>query len=685
MKTFQDPLDEFSRIARNKPHPGIEKNYPKVTDGTSSSIVNKTPRRIIQQLPTGRVISDTEDWLTIVASFIYTNRILLNANMQFALFEKCIQMVKGGLQNGSKTAYTPFVMRGSYFGPDMKLVGDKDIFFEAGKLSDTDSNFVFLRSWYQKKDIEAEIAKHKQLAKSYRERGEKYKCDWDLKKLEQLKDEITTKADEDMTEAEKKLKDSQSKGGIELVTAFQRGVGGKFYTFSPKLKEVVKTKENKDPRGDIPLDTLYMDTDGVNPLGWGIIEQLAPLQNLIDSEMQMYQFERALMLAPPTIKKGNWNKSQAKLVPNAIVDLGSDPNATWEVLKRESSALAQFPDNYGLMKSQLLTLASSPDATISSKVGNPQFSKTDAGVDMQQANVSVDDNHIRKKFEGWFERWSETAINLYFAERTGMEELQLDKETALKLRNLEDEGKLQPGFVSDDNKIQIDYDSATPALKFEVDASTSNMKNDQQQLEALDGLINRLEGSQVLQQYIPPKKIIGAWNAIVAASGVENPEDLTVSDEEMEEAEQAQMQQEQAMAQGVDPATGQPMPANDVQSPQEGEIPPEVASDGEEAQIHQELAQLDELEQEAGGDQADPEQEIMSQLDELDGIEGQLSEGPVDTSQLEVADLAFITSLRDMGYPDDKVQYATVLTMDERFSNEDIISMIGLPPEGALV
>lgn len=615
MKTFQDPLDEFSRIARNKPHPGIDKNLPKVTDGTTSSIVQKTPRRIIQQLPTGRVVSDTNDWLTIVASFIYTNRILLNANMQFSLFEKCIQMVKGGLQNGSKTSYTPFVMRGNYIGTDLKVIGDKDIFFEPGKLSDTDSNFMFLRSWWQPKDIEAELHKQKQLKKMADERGEKFRSDWDLKALEALKDEVTQKPDDALTEAEKK-QNSGDKGGIELVTAFQRGGGGKFFTLSPKTRDVVKTKVNKDPRGEHPLDTMYMDTDGYNPLGYGIVEQLAALQNLMDTEMQMYQFERALMLAPPTIKRGNWNKAQAKLVPNAIVDLGSSPDNSWEVLRRDTSALNNFAANYGLMKSQLLELASSPSATISAESGNPNFSKTSAGVDMQQANVSVDDNHIRKKFESWFERWSETAINLYFAERSGVEELQLDDETAMKLR------KLDPALVSEDNKVTIDYDTATEALKFEVDASTSNMKNDAQQLEALDGLVARLEKSPILQQVIPPKKIIGAWNAIVAASGVENPEELSVSDEELDEQEQ---QQQAQMA--AEPQMQQPMPEAPVEPPIQPELPPEMPPE-------------------------QPPEEALSQ-----------------------DDLAFITALQDMGYSDEKIQQALAM---EQFGmpNEEIIAVL---------
>jgi hypothetical protein len=82
MLPYFQPLPEFRRIANNLPHPGIADYLPKTTDGTTASIVQKTPKRIIQQLPTGKVTSDTNDWLTIVASFIWTNRIIPNANYQ---------------------------------------------------------------------------------------------------------------------------------------------------------------------------------------------------------------------------------------------------------------------------------------------------------------------------------------------------------------------------------------------------------------------------------------------------------------------------------------------------------------------------------------------------------------------------------------------------------------------------
>ena len=73
-KTFMtplfEPLDEFERISRNRPHPGIAKNLPKVTDGTLAALIQEQPKRIIQQIPTASVKSDSE-WMDIIAKWIF--------------------------------------------------------------------------------------------------------------------------------------------------------------------------------------------------------------------------------------------------------------------------------------------------------------------------------------------------------------------------------------------------------------------------------------------------------------------------------------------------------------------------------------------------------------------------------------------------------------------------------------
>lgn len=534
-ESLTDRFPYYERITRNKPHASIPKEYPKTTDGTTASIIRKTPHRIIQQLPSGNVKSTTNDWLSVVAEFIYYDRIIPNANDGYALLQKCWQVVERFLGFGSCPTYAPFVEKNGYFCSDLRLPYWGDVFLQPGKLSDADSNYIFLRSWWQTADIDALIASQSKV--------DPKKRTWNLENLKQIRELTSTKDEKAKTPTDKEL-NPDDKGGVEMITGFQRGIKSKFITFHVNSQLILRTKINKDPRGELPISFAYGDIDGTNPLGRSIIDLVGAMQDLMDSEMQMYQYNRALMLNPPLIKKGNFNKSKIKFAPNTIIDIGSDVNASIEPLTIDTTALSNFPNNYGLMKSQMLNLLSSPDTSISAEVGNPGFSKTPQGVEASQANLNIDDNYVRKQFETWFERWSETAINLWFAERTGIEELQLDKKTIAKLMDLAEKGKFDINMLSEDGKIRINYDTATPALKFEVDASTSRKQDEVQQLQSYQGIVTLLDKSPTMQGIVPIEKQTELWNAMIKNSGAEDQEKLIINEKDVEEMKQMRSKQD---------------------------------------------------------------------------------------------------------------------------------------------
>lgn len=492
-ETLTDPFPEYERLMRNKAHPSTPKEYPKTTDGTTASIIRKTPHRIIQQLPSGRVVSDTDDWLSVIASFIYSKKIIPHANEGYALLQKCWNVAERFLGFGSCPTYAPFVNHDGYFCTDLRLPYWGDVFLQPGKISDSDSNYIFLRSWWQTKDIDALIESQNKISQKLRT--------WDTDALAKVKDIVVSKEEKAKTPIERETNVNE-KGGVELITGFQRGVKSKFYTFhvqntgngaNPQFEgTLVRTKVNKDPRGELPISFAYGDVDGSNPLGRSVIELVGGMQNLLDAEMQMYQYNRALQLNPPLIKRGNFNKNQIVFAPNRVIDVGSNPDSTVEPLKIDTTALANFPDNYGLMKSTMLNLLSSPDTSISAEVGNPGFSKTPQGVQASKDNLSVDDNYVRKQFETWFQRWSETAVNLYFAERTGIETLQLDDESAQELMELASQGKFDLALLSPDNEVRINYDTATEQLKFTIDPGTSKEQDDAEQLVLIQKAIETI-------------------------------------------------------------------------------------------------------------------------------------------------------------------------------------------------
>lgn len=515
------PFVEFQRIARNRPFEGIDAAYPKVTDGTAASIVQKTPRRVIQQLPTGSVKTDKDnDYLPIVANFILNHKIIPYANEDYGLLEKSQLMIENGLTFGAACSYAPFVNHDGYFCPDLTIPYWGDVFLQRGKKSAQASNYIFVRAWWQTADIDALIDSETKLAAQAKKRGDKYESTWDVQALKKIRKDLSAKDRQALTPDE--IDRGISPEGVELVTAFQKGVGAKFYTFHPNETIIVRTKTNKDPRGKFPIDWFYGGIDGNNPLGRGIIELIGGLQNLIDSDMQAYQYNRALALQPPVVKYGNIG--DFKFTPNFVVDASNDPTAKIVPLTIDTNALVNYPQLYNLQKSQLLYLATSPDGTISSSTGNPGMSKTSQGVEAGQALLSVDDNAIRKRFETWFRDWCETAINLYFAERTGKEVVQLDSATAKRLRELPN---FDQTLLDENNRILINYDIVLPALKYYVDPGTSEVADKAAQVADASNLIDLVMKYPILNKtFGGPIDIDVLARRIVANSGIDDPEQV---------------------------------------------------------------------------------------------------------------------------------------------------------------
>lgn len=573
------PFDEFSRIARNEVSENVPEQYARVSDGTSAALIRKTPKRIIQQLPTGVITSDDDDdWLPIIAEFILLNRIIPYANGSYDLIQKWWSALEKSLTFGGTAVYTPFVKRGNEFTADASLIYWGDIFFQPGQSSFYDCDYFFIRSYWQPEKIDQIIESEKERAKQAKADGIEYTPTWDIKALKEAKKHLADKEEDAKTRSEKKY--SIDNAGIEVVIGYQKGVGATFYTGCPNEEgnngTIVRRKKNKDPRGLPPVDYFYADVDGSNPFGRSIVELIGGIQNAIDDEMRAFKYIRALCMDPPMMVFGNVDVSQGVYEPHSYVDMGdASENNALKPFDVNTSAIERYPDIYALNKTQLYALFNSGgDTTISSEVGNPGFGKTPTALKQQKEMMTADDNYLRKNFESFFENWAETAINVYFSEREGVEELQLDQKTADKLRKLVNEGKLDEGFVKDNNTVIIDYSLATSALHFRVDASTSKLNGQSEQLESLQ-LLLEIAANPMLSQIVTPDILAECWNKIVANSGVEDSEDLVVNSEEIS----AMLQQQQApdvesAQEGSEIASDEVLPAQTTELPQTTEQTP---------------------------------------------------------------------------------------------------------------
>lgn len=698
-KTFMtplfEPLDEFERISRNRPHPGIAKNLPKVTDGTLAALIQEQPKRIIQQIPTASVKSDSE-WMDIIAKWILEHEIIPNSNQVAALIQKSWALTSKALTYGSQPAFVQFINRGDYYGTDFTLPYIKDVLLEPGKLSDRDSNVIFLRTWWTPNQIDSSIAKEKMLTANSKKRkdAEQYQSGWNIENLKKLKDKQGAKDAKSMTpnEREKQLAASF----IEIVHCFQRGVGAKFYSFAPQLGDkdnIVRTRVNKDPRGVIPIHYMYTNIDMSNPLGRGSVELSGGMQNLLDSEVQSYQYMRALLMNPPVEKRGNFSKSTIKYEPQAIWDMGTDQNASVTPVKLSTDSLTSFPQNYGLVKSQILNLNSSTDTSVGADAGNPGFSKTPAGVKTQESRLGISDNYMRKQFESTFEEIMETALNLYFAERSGIQTIKVDDETAYKLR------EIQPDAVNENNEVRIDYDTETEKLHVEVDASTSSMKDDAAERDRLVELLDLSQKYPTLGQIIGEAGTKELVNRIVIKTGVEDPEKImpiekageepqqpeqpTLQSEQVQQMIQEALQQEKAQEDQEHPVvklmkslnikfTDLPEDSQHIILDQIGAPSNEPTTTAQELSIKKQDSNVKALQAGHGMAHADNSAMQPDEIGQQDAETPQEANGP---EELTPEDMPLVTMLQERGYDSGQIAKALYL-MRQGVPNEQIIAAL---------
>lgn len=549
MRPIFEPYDEYERLAANKPHPSIAPHLPKVTEGTLSSTIHKQPRRVIQQMPSGKIKFTEDDAITPVLQVFVDNTLIPNAITGGSMLQKGWEATTKALTYGAQPILSFYTQHGRYFGADCRLPYIRDVFHEKGQLCSGPLKLEFVRFWYTKTQIKSIIKMEKWLEQRSKERRDPqpYKSSWDLKKLADLlnKGETKKKVESQTPDERKRGGDA---GGYEIIVGYQDGAGAEFYSFAPALSDsnidtpngenIVRCKVNPDPRGVIPIRFQFHTVDGSSPNGRGAVEHSGPVQNLIDSQLQMFQYNMSLIQAPPIKKWGNLPNKTFRMAPDAIWDMGKDKNNDAKTVDVATQGIQFFKDNFGLLKSILITGLNGQDTSISASAGNPGFSRTNAGVKQQQAILGVDDNYIRKQYETAWGQVIEDMINIHISESRGRKELIVEGDELDKLV------AIYPELKENGGRLDIIFDRIKGSASMEIDAGTSAGDDDTEQAEILAGIIESYTGNEVVQQRLEQEgwafSLGEAYSRQIVKSGVNDPEKIIhkLSDEEIKAKEE---------------------------------------------------------------------------------------------------------------------------------------------------
>ncbi|RUP38748.1 MAG: hypothetical protein EKK63_11540 [Acinetobacter sp.] len=471
-KDWHKPFNEYERIAGNKLSKTLGKNMPRVNDGSLAASLLETPMQVYPVMQTGKfsVVDRDEQWLSEIANIIWRRRIVPKANTQASFFDKEQISIYRALRYGAQPRYNFFVSNETYTGSDWSLPYIRNVKLEPGKFSVDDCDYVFLDVFYTKLQLRKIIDQIEEDTKQAKINKTTPDTSWNVEALKQLVDAALTSKELDeqnQNEREKAINAS----GIKITACFQRGIGAPFYMFSKHLPdgECVREWVNPDPTGDLPITMQYCYENLESPYGIGRIELAGPTQNVLDYMTQAHVLATQIGLQPPKKISGptdQTNFDSLQFAPDALWQTGQ---ANIDVVQTTSGVYTQFPGNFGLYKAQLQNLQGRTDGSVSAQSGDPNFSKTSAGVKMQESRTNAQDNYLRNKADTAGAKMAEKMMNIHMAMMSGADLLEIagDDLERLTKAGYFDDNEETPEPSSQD--IPILYEELRGKFKFEFD------------------------------------------------------------------------------------------------------------------------------------------------------------------------------------------------------------------------
>lgn len=614
---WREDYTSYERLAENGLLDGLDPNLPEVNDGSLAAALFKLPKRIVSSKLRGfaKSIDRDEVWINELANMIWTNKIIPNANSQAPFHRKWKDAVRKSAIYGSVPIVTLFVEKDGKRHADFIVAQPQDITLEPGKVSDYDSDVIFWDIYYTKQQLRTLIEQAQAEQKEAKDNDQDAYNKWDIPAMQAIlaTQDLEERSSLD-TPRQEQTKNVKPKGFHFCVTV-QRGVNAPFYLYYKDTDQTIREWSNPDPSGDVPVHFLYCYQDFINPYGIGIVKLAGGTQNVLDYMRQADVLATQLGLRPPINIQGDADSADIESLVYTQDALWFTGNA---IVKREelsNGVYNELPNRMTMYKTSLNQLIPVGDTSIGTGAGDPNYSKTPAGVNFQAANLSIDDEDYKDNLFITYEAVARSMINTHFANMEGTDILKLSDEEKEKLYKA-DPIQFAPFMAKPDpetgktpdttNQLEVIWDTVRSKFSFEIDPSTAINATDEAQAANMQALLKEitLQTSYYLSQEGWKFSMGEAYHSLLTKMNVENIDQILtkMTDEEKAEAQK------------------QPFPIID---------PPQIRLMGQipNAAVNQALAQ--------GGVVLDPHSNTMSDQVDLGDIYKDPSTGPATKAAIQ--------------------------------------------------
>ena len=440
-------MERNERIFYRKPSVNTngQMEYSELVDNTLASYLEKMPKNVVQKLPTFTIDAHTRNKAEDLTYEFIAKKIILRTGSSkgYSLLQKQWIELRNAATFGACAAYLPFEKdHGEYTVGEVPIYWG-DLYPEAYANNINSANFVQFRTLKTEGDLKAILDGLDD------EQG----GTWSKKGLE----EVLAHGSGSVTGKDAQNYKVQMEGlpnGMYELFVFTNAEWVIYYHYASK--NILRVIPNLSGRSRVV--GLYSDYDGSSIMGRSLIDMAYGAQQSLTSLLRNFVYTSDYNTDPAKVVKGiSLNEDSFNLTKGNTMFL-NDEDGEMKLLPIDTTTLQNFPNLYQLMKSVLLTsLPSSNDSSISAGEGDGTYSKTQAGVNTQNAKADIENNYYRKNYEQYFEMVLENKVNIYLAEVKAIAEangavalLKVDEEYANLIREVD------PGFINEKNEVRLD-------------------------------------------------------------------------------------------------------------------------------------------------------------------------------------------------------------------------------------
>jgi hypothetical protein len=463
--------DKLEKLADNEvisPKPDL----PNISDGTTSGLIRRIARNLVQNTPNVEVISKHDDDSSkgIFARYILTTKIIGSDEYSNDMQQNLFASTKTALTLGFAPV-VPVLLQDAANGWYMKYdaLHYRDVFPEPGCKDVRTATDVFVRRYLTKGEVMTLIRDNAP--------------GWDPYALRALL-KSSPQAKERQSVDQQTAKRGQIPLGYEIITWYSNS-GDPFLTFHAQTKMLLRIEKNKHPLKQHPVFFLVLEKDDQQPLGKSQVEQVVGRQEFADLMLNGAMKLWYRNINPSIIGYGTVN-SIPNLSPGKYTQI-SNPNAKVEAFEVNTQTLMQFGQISEQNVASMIGTIGSADQQMAQSGGSPNgqgMSATPQGVEAQQQMVDVTANNYQKAIESFFSHYCSYALTIYFQELRVVKEVEPTAEARKKLLG----AGMKPEELDQDGKLKIDFsDMAIEYFVRAVPGSLIEME-DEKQIRVLNQL-----------------------------------------------------------------------------------------------------------------------------------------------------------------------------------------------------